>query len=559
MAYIKNIKVKQNVQKCIDYITDPKKTMEGKFVSYEGTNPECANLIWEGIRKRFGKDSGIKAHHFIQSFDPKHGVTPEEAQKIGMDLAGEQFGKYGFEFIVATHVDTGKIHNHILVNAVSSKTGKKYQHNDSRDFKKNPNSYIRLRQLNIDICRKYGIPAMDSPKLDEKLEESEQGINIARKYSTSVKYIKTKSYDSWTEKQLMRKDRIRADIDNAVKESANWDEYLDIMKSKGYEIKWKRADGSARRNVTYIMPGGERGRRDDALNFKNKKGEVIDRYSREAIEKRIKENTDAERTSTVNIELIQYKKIQVKGSFLFKGFYFEGTRYFLHPKYRIIHRRGKTYYIKRNLVETWYIKRFLKMPEKLVRVNGRIKGQSAFSKQEEEWLNARIAKTIKKCNLISKHHIGTSGDAEKARLQYVIHKQNVLWQIEKKKAEIMENDRMNNLVNIMESYQGMAGEYEAMSEGKEKNDFYYRNKEKLQKYQYAYREWIRAGYVMEDLPVIKDTRMRLYAEMEILENEKKECESNIAYIEEISSEIRSKEEITEKEKGRDTRDKKDKE
>ncbi len=57
MAYIKNIKIKKTVQNCINYITDPNKTQDGELVSYGGTVPECANMIWEGVRKKYGKDN----------------------------------------------------------------------------------------------------------------------------------------------------------------------------------------------------------------------------------------------------------------------------------------------------------------------------------------------------------------------------------------------------------------------------------------------------------------------------------------------------------------------
>lgn len=539
MAYIKNIKIKKTVQNCINYITDPNKTQDGELVSYGGTVPECANMIWEGVRKKYGKDNQIKAHHFVQSFDPKHEITPEEAQRIGTELAEMQFRKYGFEYIVATHVDSGVIHNHILVNSVSSTTGRKYQHNNSRDFKKNPNSYIRLRQLNIDVCRKYGIPAVDMPKLDEWKREDEKEITITKRYSDSPGYSRTKAYDSWTEKELTNKRKIRVDIDEAVMASSSWDEYLDVMKKKGYEIKWQTKSGEARKYITYVMEGAQRGRRDVSLNFRGKNGEIVDRYSRYAIEKRIQKIQNTEKTVLVKTVKIEYKKVVVKGDFMFRGYYMDGAKYFCHPKYRIIRKNGRTYYVKRGFLETWYIKYFLKMPEKLVRVNGKYGNLSGrLSLEEERKIREEVAKTVRRCGLISQYGIHSADDAEKVRLRFAVRYQNILSQIEDKKRRIQENDRYNSLADILESLGPIGEEYASLTEGKEKADFYFRHKYEIQKLNFARRELSRGNYSIEELWPIREERSRLYAEMKALVNQQEEYMLKISDMEKIKDQVK---------------------
>ncbi len=539
MAYIKNIKIKKTVQNCIHYITDPGKTRDGELVSYSGTAPDCANMIWEGVRKKYGKDSQIKAHHFVQSFDPKHEITPEEAQRIGTELAEIQFGRYGFEYILATHVDSGVIHNHILVNSVSSTTGRKYQHNNSRDFKKNPNSYVRLRQLNVDVCRKYGIPAVDMPKLDEWKREDEEEVTVTKRYSASPDYSRTKAHDSWTEKELTNKRKIRADIDEAVMISSSWDEYLDAMKKKGYEIKWQTKNGEARKYITYIMEGAERGRRDASLNFKRKNGEIVDRYSRQAIERRIRDTQSIEKTVLVKTNKIQYKKVMVKGNFIFRGYYMDGAKYFCHPKYRIIRRNGRTYYVKRGFLETWYIKHFLKMPEKLVRVNGKYGSLSVrLSLAEERKIREEVTKTVRRCGLISRYGICSADDAEKVRLQFAVHCQNITSQIEEKKRGIQENDRYNSLADILESLGPIGEEYASLEEGKEKTDFYFQHKYNIQKLNFARRELSRGNYSTEELGLIREERSRLYAEMKALVNEQEEYMLKMSDMEKIRDQVK---------------------
>ena len=66
----------------------------------------------------------IKSHHYIISFDPKdqeeHGLTGEQAQKLGVEYARENFP--GHQALVCTHTDghngSGNIHVHIVINSV---------------------------------------------------------------------------------------------------------------------------------------------------------------------------------------------------------------------------------------------------------------------------------------------------------------------------------------------------------------------------------------------------------------------------------------------------------
>ncbi len=542
MAYIKNIKIMQTVQSCIHYITDPNKTEGGTLVSYGGTAPEAADMIWQGIRKKYGKDSHVKAHHFVQSFDPKHGITPEEAMRIGEEVAKIQFGKYGFEYILATHVDTGVIHNHILVNSVSTTTGKKYHHNNSRDFKKNPNSYIRLRQLNIDVCRSFGIPAFDRPKLDESHKEKEADVLIAAKYTSAPHYIQTRAYDSWTEKGLTNREKIRADIDEAVRVSGSWDEYLRVMKEKGYEVKWQTKSGEPRKNVTYIMAGARRGRRDDSLNFTNRDGAPVDSYSREAILKRIKGLSGDRDICAVQkggvTTKIKYKRVQIKGNF-FRGYCFEGVRYFCHPKYRIMRRKGRVYYIKRDAVEMWYIKRFLKMPAELIPAGRKSAGSSGWlSFGEEKRIRKEIDNTIRRCGLISRYKIASADDAEKIRQEFTIHYLSLQGQSENLKGEIAKSDRLNDLVDIVEELRAIVLQYDSLTDEKEKTEFYFYNKHNIQKYKYARRELNRAGYDTDGPFSVREERDRLYERMKTLTEEQKTCEINISDVEKIKEQIK---------------------
>ena len=75
-------------------------------------------------------------------------TTPEEAHKIGMELAGAVLGgKY--EFVLTTHVDKDHLHNHLIFNAVSFVDYKKYHSNKQ--------SYHFIRRTSDKICKEHGL------------------------------------------------------------------------------------------------------------------------------------------------------------------------------------------------------------------------------------------------------------------------------------------------------------------------------------------------------------------------------------------------------------------
>ena len=68
----------------------------------------------------------VLAHHLIQSFSPDDNLTPEEIHEIGRKTVLELTGG-NHQFIIATHMDKGHIHNHIIFNTTNSTTLKKFE------------------------------------------------------------------------------------------------------------------------------------------------------------------------------------------------------------------------------------------------------------------------------------------------------------------------------------------------------------------------------------------------------------------------------------------------
>lgn len=90
-------------------------------------------------------DKRVLAHHIIQSFSPEDGLTPEEVNEIGRKTALELTGG-DYQFVVATHMDKGHLHNHIIFNTTNEVTLKKFrwQKNTARNLFQISNKYAEL-------------------------------------------------------------------------------------------------------------------------------------------------------------------------------------------------------------------------------------------------------------------------------------------------------------------------------------------------------------------------------------------------------------------------------
>lgn len=71
-------------------------------------------------------ENRVLAHHIIQSFSIDDNLTPEQVNKIGYKTALEFTGG-DHQFIVATHIDKGHLHNHIVFNTTNEVTLNKFR------------------------------------------------------------------------------------------------------------------------------------------------------------------------------------------------------------------------------------------------------------------------------------------------------------------------------------------------------------------------------------------------------------------------------------------------
>lgn len=101
---------KMRVDRLINYVANPVKTAELKYVSSINCEVKTAAHEWLSTKERYGKSDGVQAYHIIQSFKIGE-LSPELAHEIGREFSAEFLD--GYEVVIGTHVDKSHVHNHI--------------------------------------------------------------------------------------------------------------------------------------------------------------------------------------------------------------------------------------------------------------------------------------------------------------------------------------------------------------------------------------------------------------------------------------------------------------
>ncbi|MGT2637033.1 helical hairpin domain-containing protein [Streptococcus ratti] len=191
-------------------------------------------------------DNRVLAHHIIQSFSPDDNLTPEQVNEIGRKTALELTGGQ-YQFVIATHVDKGYLHNHIIFNTTNQVTLKKFrwQKNTARNLFQISNKHSEL----------YGAKIL-APKLRNSYTD----------------------YSAWRRKNNFRFE-IKERLDFLIKHSLDSNDFL--QKARALDLK---VDTSGK-YITYqlIDQPQQRPVRDRTLSKKR-------RYSLEKLQERFATN-----------------------------------------------------------------------------------------------------------------------------------------------------------------------------------------------------------------------------------------------------------------------------
>lgn len=386
----------------LDYAARGIKTEQKKYVSAINCSPERARDQMMLTKTHYHKQNGILLWHGYQSFKPGE-VTPEEAHKIGMELAKNLWGE-DYEILVCTHLDREHIHNHFVVNSVSWRTGKKLD--------------VRWRDMAREsdrLCRQYDKSIVENPKVKGKHYAEYQAEQEGR--------------PTWTT-------AIKQDIDECILQSRNMQEFLKNLKNRGYVIK------AGTKYFTLKPPGKER-----FVRIDRRLGEA---YSLIGIENQIQENMKSGRyrmpeekmtrkiyTSRPRYTVTGYKALYIRycymlGVFPGKHMTAKQVNYLYREDLTRMHKiRKETQFICSNKIETlqdltdteFDLKQDLKryQAEKQYVIN-RLRSASGDEKlildEKKNYLNEKIKDCRKKlywCKDIKENSQGMKDKAQKVR------------------------------------------------------------------------------------------------------------------------------------------------
>ncbi|MEY8262049.1 relaxase/mobilization nuclease domain-containing protein [Oscillospiraceae bacterium 50-60] len=210
----------------LTYVAQGKKTMLDGVWLVAGSNcvPQASYLEMMTTKHWFKKTDGRQFYHFVQSFSEYDGLTPQEANAIGLELAQKAF--LGYEVVIATHVDTNHLHNHFVVNSVSCETGRKLHQN--RD------TLLAHRQINDEICMAHGLNVLEEPEKYPKRKRMKPG-----EYQAGLRA------DSW------KLDLIQA-INEALEYAIDRESFIENIEQEGCEVIWT----DTRKHITFTCLNG---------------------------------------------------------------------------------------------------------------------------------------------------------------------------------------------------------------------------------------------------------------------------------------------------------------
>ena len=228
MAYTEIHPIKATLGKAIDYICNGEKTDGGHWITSVNCHYKSAELEFDITKNSW--ESGVEnlAFHAIQSFK-KGEVTPEQAHEIGMETM-KKFLNDEYEFVIATHIDKACIHNHIIINSVNFHNGKSFSREHDRKYSP---AWQELKKVSDKITAERGLSVIENAK---------------GKGMTHYEWELNKSGQSW-------KQKLKFVIDETLKTSKSFDEFLDKLRSQGIEVKYQDYVKKSGKCLGFKMPG----------------------------------------------------------------------------------------------------------------------------------------------------------------------------------------------------------------------------------------------------------------------------------------------------------------
>lgn len=236
----------RHLRRSINYILNPDKTQDGRLIGGVNCQPDMAFEQMKETKRKFGKIDQRQGYHIVLSF--KEGeITPDTAYEITEKFI-ELYLRNQYEVVFSVHDNTDHIHSHIVFNSVSCIDGRKY-HYKKGDWEK------EIQPITNMLCEEYGLSILEIG--DEKSDPD-------------------RGYQNWSVNRdgpFAWSDMIKRDLDACILQNNTFDDFLVMLKDKGYELKQGKY-------LAVRPPGMSR--------FKRCKS-IGDEYSEERIKQRILE------------------------------------------------------------------------------------------------------------------------------------------------------------------------------------------------------------------------------------------------------------------------------
>ena len=188
--------------------------------------PQSSYIEFLTTKKRFHRWRGRQFYHFVQSFAEGDRLSPQMANAIGVELAEKEFPD--FEVLVATHVDTGHLHNHLIVNSVSCR--------GRQEAAPKRGGLTAPPDVNDQICLAHGLSVLPKSQKRSRKKRMEPG-----EYQAGLRG------DSWKLELVFV-------LNQALREAEDKESFIEWLEREGYQVRWS----ANRKHITFITPEGYR-------------------------------------------------------------------------------------------------------------------------------------------------------------------------------------------------------------------------------------------------------------------------------------------------------------
>ncbi len=200
----------KHLKQSLVYVMNPEKTQDGRLTGGVNCQPENAFHQMMETKKEFGKLDKRQGYHLIISF--KEGeVSPDTAYEIAGKFVNEYLGSL-YEAVYCVHDNTDHVHAHIIFNSVSFVDGRKYRY-EKGDWER------EIQPITNRLCEEYGLSTIDIGAGKAEERDSYKEHNVYR----DGKFVWGKM--------------IARDLDACILQAGSFEDFLELLGSKGYEIK----------------------------------------------------------------------------------------------------------------------------------------------------------------------------------------------------------------------------------------------------------------------------------------------------------------------------------